>query len=97
MMSSFTKYGLIFLAVIALTSVNAKAQQSANTGAQQSAECYEVVMSRNVAAPLGSIMLNKCTGDSWRLGQVAVSGGTTNRWFPITVEHTEGVVHGDKH
>jgi hypothetical protein len=41
---------------------------------------------------LGAILLNKCTGNTWILTRIQTpNGATTNRWFPISVEKSEGL------
>src|SRR5262249_28590729 len=61
-------------------------------GAQQQQpqrEWFAVAM--NTQASVGSILIDKCTGKTWVLTRVNLrGGGYTVRWFPITVETTEG-------
>jgi hypothetical protein len=75
---------LIALAMAALTCASAQAQQPAND--QQA--CYEVLMAGGEYAPLGSLKINKCTGETWQLFAVPYdkSGMSPNRWYPLTVE-----------
>jgi hypothetical protein len=63
---------------------------SASASAQQQ-ECFEVVMTNATGGgSLGSILINKCTGNTWVLTRTqAPNGTTTNRWFPISVEKSE--------
>jgi hypothetical protein len=66
---------------------------SVDAGAQQVA-CFTVVMTNATAVgSLGSILLDKCTGNSWILVRTTLDNGTTTaRWFPITVEKSESTV-----
>ena len=44
---------------------------------------------------LGSILLDRCTGNSWVLARTRLGDGReTTRWFPLTVEKTEIVLGG---
>jgi hypothetical protein len=66
---------------------------SVDAGAQQGA-CFTVVMTNATAGgSLGSIRLDKCTGNSWILVRTTLdNGATTARWFPITVEKSESTL-----
>lgn len=77
----------VVLILIMLSFTSAKAQQGG--------ECFAVMMTNNPSAGnVGSIMINKCTGQTWALVHTALSNGAyTVRWFPINVEKTEAVVH----
>jgi hypothetical protein len=58
----------------------------ANANAEER-ECYEVAMTNAAGGgSLSSILINKCTGDTWILVRTNIGNATTNRWFPITVE-----------
>jgi hypothetical protein len=58
----------------------------ANANAEER-ECYEVAMTNATGGgSLSSILINKCTGDTWILVRTNIGNATTNRWFPITVE-----------
>jgi hypothetical protein len=74
-------------ALIALMGESAAAQQ---------ADCYAVAMTNSTnAGNVGSIMINKCTGDSWVLVRTTLGNGAyTLRWFPITVEKNEVIQRG---
>jgi len=82
-----SKYCLMALVLFALTCSPAKAQ------AQQPAECFVVVMTNSTeAGNLGSIKVNKCTGETWVLSRVTLgSGAYALRWFPINVEKGEAI------
>jgi hypothetical protein len=75
--------------LLALATVAAGAQQQ-----QQQQECFTVVMNHSTSdGSIGAILLDRCTGKTWHLIRVTLSGGaTTMRWFPITVETTEVVI-----
>jgi hypothetical protein len=64
---------------------------SANAGAQQREGCFAVMMTNATSGgSLSSILLNRCTGDSWILVRASLSNGATApRWFPISVEKSE--------
>jgi hypothetical protein len=65
---------------------------SVDAGAQQAA-CFTVVTNPTAGGSLGSILLDKCTGNSWILVRTTLDNGTTTaRWFPITVEKGESTV-----
>lgn len=56
--------------------------------AQEKTPCYEITVPNgdSMSMGLGSILLNKCTGEAWLLLTSKVSDGTTAfRWFPIKV------------
>ena len=59
----------------------------------QQQECFTVAMNNATGGgSLGAILLNKCTGDTWVFIITRLpNGATTNRWFPITVEKSEGL------
>jgi hypothetical protein len=71
------------LGLFAVSSTGASAQQG---------ECFAVMMTNATGGGnLGSILVDKCTGNTWVLGRVNLAnGGSTIRWFPISVEKTEG-------
>jgi len=71
--------------------VRAQAQEPAN---EQRTACYDIVMitAGVYAPPLGSLRVNKCTGETWELLAAPASdnsGLSANRWFPLTVETRE--------
>ena len=56
--------------------------------AQEKTPCYEKAAANGESTPMGvgSILLNKCTGEAWLLMTRQVSDGATAfRWFPIKV------------
>jgi hypothetical protein len=71
-------------------------------GAQESTKaaepCWTIVTPPASAATIaafgifGSILLNKCTGQSWTLVRTSVKGGTMSRWYPIGVSTEEATV-----
>jgi hypothetical protein len=66
---------------------------SASASAQQQQECFEVAMTNATGGgSLGSILVDKCTGNTWMLTRTQTpNGATTNRWFPISVEKSEAI------
>jgi hypothetical protein len=79
-------------AFLALASSLAGAEQK---DAQQK-ECFTVAMtSATGGGSLGSILLDKCTGNSWVLARTRLGDGReTTRWFPLTVEKAEIIIGG---
>jgi hypothetical protein len=65
---------------------------SAPASAQQE-ECFAVAMTNATGGgSLGSILFNKCTGNTWLLIRTQTpDGATANRWFPISVEKSEAI------
>ncbi len=63
--------------------------------AQQSTaqrDCFTVIIANASGGGLGSILLDKCTGNSWVLARAPLGNGTTtNRWYPISVEKGEAI------
>ena len=59
----------------------------------QKQECFAVVMTNATGGgSLGSILVDKCTGNTWLLIRAqTANGATANRWFPITVEKSEAI------
>jgi hypothetical protein len=56
--------------------------------------CFTVVMNRG-GGSIGSILVDQCTGKTWRLVTANLPrGGSAMRWFPITVETNELVFSG---
>ncbi|MGC2075687.1 MAG: hypothetical protein WA728_06580 [Xanthobacteraceae bacterium] len=86
---------LIALAMIALTCASAQAQQPAN----EQQPCFEIALMQNAGsyslAPLGSLRINKCTGETWQLRASPEdnNGMYSNRWYPLTVETRERFLH----
>jgi hypothetical protein len=71
-------------------------------GAQENTKaaepCWTIVTPPASAATIaafgiyGSILLNKCTGQSWTLVRTTVKGGNTSRWYPIGVSTEEAIL-----
>jgi hypothetical protein len=77
-MKSILNYLFVCLGTFALSAANANAEER---------ECYAVAMTNATGGgSLSSILINKCTGDTWILVRTNIGSGTTQRWFPITVE-----------
>jgi hypothetical protein len=65
---------------------------SAPASAQQKQECFTVVMTSNPNTTIGSILIDRCTGNTWLLLQTKLANGATaNRWYPIAVEKSEAI------
>jgi hypothetical protein len=71
---------------------------NADVGAQQSdagprqRDCFTVTMTNASSGSVGSILLDRCTGNSWMLARATPSSGmSANRWYPISVEKSEAV------
>jgi hypothetical protein len=69
--------------LLAFATVDAGAQQE-QAPAQ---ECFTVMM--NMTGSAGSILFNRCTGNSWLLARTAIPGGYALRWHPIRVDESE--------
>jgi hypothetical protein len=55
-------------------------------------ECFTIA---TTGGSLGSILLDKCTGNSWVLARTRLGDGReTTRWFPLAVETAEIVIGG---
>jgi hypothetical protein len=82
MLSRLNRLCLWGAVLLALSSVSARAQQK---------ECFTVTMSNGTsAAPLGAILLDRCTGNSWVLVRINLpDGGSALRWSPLSVEKSE--------
>ena len=62
----------------------------------QPKDCFTVTMSNaKNGGNLGSILLDRCTGNSWVLARTRLGDGReTTRWFPLAVETAEIVIGG---
>jgi hypothetical protein len=62
----------------------------------QPKDCFTVTMSNaKNGGNLGSILLDRCTGNSWVLARTRLGDGReTTRWFPLTVEKAEVIMGG---
>jgi hypothetical protein len=104
---SFAQAGGITMKIIAVigllfaTTSNAAAQKSDIEG--KPGQCFEVLMAprggTNVLStdPASSILLNKCTGDTWMLVRTTVSKPGkpeefAYRWYPISAGSSEAVI-----
>ena len=55
-------------------------------------DCFAVIVTNASGGSLGSILLDRCTGNSWVLARAQLSNGmTASRWYPISVEKGEAV------
>jgi hypothetical protein len=83
--------------LLALASSDAGAEQrDAQQRDAQQRECFSVTMTNATSGGnLGSILLDRCTGNSWVLARTRLGDGReTTRWFPLTVEKAEIVLGG---
>ena len=84
-------------ALLVLATPAALAEQSdAQQKDAEQKECFTIAMSNATGGSnLGSILLDKCTGDSWVLARTRLGDGReTTRWFPLAVEKAEIVIGG---
>jgi hypothetical protein len=89
MLSAMSRICLCLGSVVA-SSADVSAQQS-NTGPSQR-DCFAVFATNASGGSLGSILLDRCTGNSWVLGRATLGNGmTANRWYPISVEKGEAI------
>ncbi len=64
----------------------------------QSGQCFEVAIAQSSGTP--TILLNRCTGETWQLVKVATNPNNTGlfgpfvwRWFPIGVGQGEATLN----
>jgi len=89
-MLSTMRRASICLGWVLVSTVNVCAEQPSNASAQR--DCFTVIMANPGGGGLGSILLDKCTGNSWVLARAALGNGmTANRWYPISVEKGEAI------
>jgi hypothetical protein len=83
------------LLVLATPAALAEQRDAQQKDAQQK-ECFTIAMSNATGGSnLGSILLDKCTGNSWVLARTRLGDGReTTRWFPLAVEKAEIVIGG---
>jgi len=83
-------------ALLALATPAALAEQRDAQQKDAQKECFTIAMSNAVGGGnLGSILLDKCTGNSWVLARTRLGDGReTTRWFPLAVETAEIVIGG---
>ena len=84
-------------AFLALATPAALAEQrDAQQKDAQPKECFTIAVSNaGAGGSLGSILLDKCTGNSWVLARTRLGDGReTTRWFPLGVETAEIVIGG---
>jgi len=48
--------------------------------------CFELYQNANASAPEGTILLNKCTGETWLLITVNTGSGSAIGWHPIPID-----------
>jgi hypothetical protein len=89
MLSAMSRICLCLGSVLAC-STDARAQQS--DAAAPHKDCFAVIVTNASSGSLGSILLDKCTGNSWVLARAPLGSGiTANRWYPISVEKGEAI------
>jgi uncharacterized membrane protein len=84
-------------AFLALSTPAAFAEQrDAQQKDAQQKECFTIAIANTTGGGnLGSILLDKCTGNSWVLARTRLGDGReTTRWFPLAVEKAEIVIGG---
>jgi hypothetical protein len=58
-------------------------------------ECFQVVVpgasGAGIDSSMGALKVNRCTGETWVLSLIAISGGNAWRWTPITTDAREQV------
>lgn len=59
---------------------------STSIGSAAEPPCFELYQNANASAPEGTILLNKCTGETWLLITVNTGSGTSMGWHPIPVD-----------
>jgi len=69
-------------AAILLLAVSAPAVWAAES------PCFELYQNANAAGPEGSILLNRCTGETWLLVGVNTGGGSSPGWHRIPIDMT---------
>jgi hypothetical protein len=81
--SSLLSVGVITITATLVVTVGAFAQQGT--------QCFDV--SRNTTGdPIGAILVNRCTGDTWLLVSNLQGGNTTVRWYPISRAQGETII-----
>jgi hypothetical protein len=89
MLSAMNRLCLCVGLVLALSG-DVRAQQS-DAGPRQR-DCFTVTMTNASAGSLGSILLDRCTGNTWVLARATLSNGmSANRWYPISAEKNEAI------
>ena len=82
------------LLVLATPAALAEQRDAQQKDAQQK-ECFTIAMANATTGGLGSILLDKCTGNSWVLARTRLGDGReTTRWFALAVEKAEIVIGG---
>jgi hypothetical protein len=90
MLSAMSRICVCLGSVLACT-VDVCAQQSNAEPSQK--DCFAVIVTNASGGSLGSILLDRCTGNSWVLARAQLSNGmTASRWYPISVEKGEAVM-----
>lgn len=59
---------------------------STSVGSAADPPCFEIYQIASASSPEGSILLNKCTGESWLLVSVNTGGGSLLGWHPIPID-----------
>ena len=59
---------------------------STSVGSAADPPCFEIYQIASASSPEGSILLNKCTGESWLLVSVNTDDGGSLGWHPIPID-----------
>ena len=62
---------------------------STSVGSAAEPPCFELYQNANASAPEGTILLNKCTGETWLLVSVNTGSGSSLGWHPIPVDMSD--------
>jgi hypothetical protein len=61
-----------------------------SAGSAAEAPCFELYQNANASGPEGTILLNKCTGETWLLVTVNTGSGSSIGWHPIPIDMSSG-------
>jgi hypothetical protein len=59
---------------------------STSIGSAAEPPCFELYQNANASGPEGTILLNKCTGETWLLITVNTGSGSSIGWHPIPID-----------
>jgi hypothetical protein len=86
----------ILAILLSTASILVWASKNANAEEQNLKYCFSIIPTAPVNFGvgvynnlLGSILLNKCTGQTWMLANSSVGKGETRKWFPINSMNDE--------
>ena len=82
-------YRAAFLMIVALLIELPAADASAQT-AEVLPQCFDIITPRNTNQPEGSILLNRCSGQTWLLSRNSRRGGVLGyRWNLLVADGAE--------